>query len=110
MERSNVSRRTLLKNGGAALAGLSLQVAGPAHAFSPDDNRERQTGSETTARSVADLGQPATWSSRGATNRRFPTRTLPEPAGWESATLVIRRNSLRRSYAYQQWPGRGSGT
>ena len=41
MERSNVSRRTLLKGGGAALAGLSLQVAGPAHAFSPDDNRER---------------------------------------------------------------------
>ena len=41
MERSNVSRRTLLKGGGAALAGLSLQLAGPAHAFSQDDNRER---------------------------------------------------------------------
>ena len=29
MERSNVSRRTLLKGGGAALAGLSLQLASP---------------------------------------------------------------------------------
>src|SRR3954471_19042012 len=35
-----MSRRTLLKGGGAAIAGLSaLQVAGPAHAFpgGPDD-------------------------------------------------------------------------
>jgi hypothetical protein len=36
-----VSRRTLLKGGGAALAGLTmLQVAGPAHAFPP----ARRTG------------------------------------------------------------------
>ena len=33
-EHREVSRRTLLKGGGAALAGLTvLQVAGPAHAF-----------------------------------------------------------------------------
>src|SRR3954465_5065849 len=34
MVEQEMSRRTLLKGGGAALAGLSaLQVAGPAHAF-----------------------------------------------------------------------------
>ncbi len=33
-EHQDVSRRTLLKGGGAALAGLTvLRVAGPAHAF-----------------------------------------------------------------------------
>ena len=34
MRHQDVSRRTLLKGGGAALAGLTvLRVAGPAHAF-----------------------------------------------------------------------------
>ena len=34
MEHQDVSRRTLLKGGAAALAGLTvLRVAGPAHAF-----------------------------------------------------------------------------
>src|SRR4051812_6841018 len=34
METRDISRRTLLKSGGAALAGLSvLQVAGPSQAF-----------------------------------------------------------------------------
>ena len=34
MEHQGVSRRTLLKGGGAALAGLTmLRVAGPTHAF-----------------------------------------------------------------------------
>ena len=34
MEHQDISRRTLLKGGGAALAGLTvLRVAGPAHAF-----------------------------------------------------------------------------
>jgi hypothetical protein len=34
MKHRDVSRRTLLKGGGAALAGLTvLRVAGPAHAF-----------------------------------------------------------------------------
>ena len=41
MEHRDVSRRTLLKGGGAALAGLSLQVAGPARAFQRDDDREQ---------------------------------------------------------------------
>jgi hypothetical protein len=40
MENRDVSRRTL-KGGGAALAGLSLQVAGPANAFQSDDDREQ---------------------------------------------------------------------
>ena len=42
MEHRDVSRRTLLKGGGAALAGLSLQVAGPARAF-PTGRRSRET-------------------------------------------------------------------
>ena len=41
MEHRDVSRRTLLKGGGAALAGLSLQAASPAHAFPQDDQREQ---------------------------------------------------------------------
>ena len=41
MERSNVSRRTLLKGGGAALAGLSLQVSRPgARIFTRRQSRE----------------------------------------------------------------------
>ncbi len=41
MEHRDVSRRTLLKGGSAALAGLSLQVAGPARGFQRDDDREQ---------------------------------------------------------------------
>jgi DMSO/TMAO reductase YedYZ molybdopterin-dependent catalytic subunit len=41
MKHGDVSRRTLLKGGGAALAGLSLQAASPAHAFPQDDQREQ---------------------------------------------------------------------
>ena len=41
MEHRDVSRRTLLKGGGAALAGLSLQVAGPGRAFAQDNDREK---------------------------------------------------------------------
>ena len=37
MGHRDVSRRTLLKGGGATLAGLSLPVADAAHAFSRDD-------------------------------------------------------------------------
>ena len=45
MEHRDVSRRTLLKGGGAALAGLSLQVAGPAHAFHSEARlRETRVG------------------------------------------------------------------
>jgi DMSO/TMAO reductase YedYZ molybdopterin-dependent catalytic subunit len=41
MEHRDVSRRSLLKGGSAALAGLSLQVAGPARAFQRDGDREQ---------------------------------------------------------------------
>ena len=41
MEQRDVSRRTLLKSGGAALTGLSLQVAAPAHAFPRESDQER---------------------------------------------------------------------
>jgi DMSO/TMAO reductase YedYZ molybdopterin-dependent catalytic subunit len=41
MEPRDVSRRTLLKSGGAALTGLSLQVAAPAHGFPRESGQER---------------------------------------------------------------------
>ena len=83
MEHRNVSRRTLLKGGGAALAGLSLQVAGPAHAFPREDrSREHTRGMTTSLTRRNRWDSPATWSSRGSTNRPgFPSRTLPE-ASW----------------------------
>ncbi len=41
MEPRDVSRRTLLKGGGAALTGLSLQVVAPAHALARESGQER---------------------------------------------------------------------
>ena len=82
MEHRDVSRRTLLKDGGAALAGLSLQVAGPAR-FPREDDREKNTrGMTTSLTRRSHWDSLATWSSRGSTNRPgLPTRTLPE-ASW----------------------------
>ena len=57
MEHREVSRRTLLKGGGATLAGLSLQVASPAHAFPRDDDRERHAWDDKPDASQS-LGQP----------------------------------------------------
>ena len=57
MEHREVSRRTLLKGGGATLAGLSLQVASPAHAFSRDDDQERHAWDDKPDASQS-LGQP----------------------------------------------------
>ncbi|MGH9311500.1 MAG: molybdopterin-dependent oxidoreductase [Vicinamibacterales bacterium] len=43
MKQQNVSRRTVLKGGGAALAGLTvLRVAGPPEAFPAQENQEEQ--------------------------------------------------------------------
>ena len=59
MEHRDVSRRTLLKGGGAALAGLSLQVAGPARAFQRDDDREQHAGADEHQPDPSQsLGQP----------------------------------------------------
>ena len=81
MEDRDVSRRTLLKGGGVALAGLSLQVAAPARAFPQDNDRQEQasgmTNTTLTRRNPWD--GPATWSSSGSTNGPGdPPRTLPE--------------------------------
>src|SRR5262245_49231214 len=47
MEDHNVSRRTLLKGGGAALAGLTvLRVAGPAHTFPGHSGHDDQPDPE----------------------------------------------------------------
>ena len=54
MEHPDVSRRTLLKGGGAALAGLTvLRVAGPAHAFPGRSDEEEDQSDLAHA-----LGQP----------------------------------------------------
>ena len=49
MSHRDVSRRTLLKGGGAALAGLSvLRVAGPAHAFPGHTGQQEHSRPGTT--------------------------------------------------------------
>ena len=58
MEHRDVSRRTLLKGGGAALAGLSLQVAGPARAFPRDDDQEKHAWDDDKPDPSQSLGQP----------------------------------------------------
>ena len=58
MEHRDVSRRRLLKGGGAALAGLSLQVASPAHAFQRDDDREQHSWDDDKPDPSQSLGQP----------------------------------------------------
>ena len=79
MEHRDVSRRRLLKGGGAALAGLSLQVAArptPSNATTIESNTRGMTTS-LTRRNHWD--SPATWSSRGSTSpRRFPPRSSAE--------------------------------
>ncbi len=56
MEHRDVSRRTLLKGAGAALAGLS--VAGPAHAFQRDDDRAQHVWDDDQPDPSQSLGQP----------------------------------------------------
>jgi DMSO/TMAO reductase YedYZ molybdopterin-dependent catalytic subunit len=59
MEHRDVSRRTLLKGGGAALAGLSLQVAAPARAFPQDlDRQEHAWDDEHHPDPSQSLGRP----------------------------------------------------
>ena len=57
MEHRDVSRRTLLKGGSAALAGLSLQVAGPAR-FPSEDDREKDAWDDDQPDPSQSLGQP----------------------------------------------------
>ena len=82
MEHRDVSRRTLLKGGGAVLAGLSLQAAGPAHAFRSEDDREKHAWDDDQPDPSQSLGQPGDvvlpWLDQPP---RFPSRTLPE-ASW----------------------------
>ena len=70
----DMSRRTLLKGGGAALAGLSaLQVAGPAHAFPGGPGEEV----------IPWLDQPPP----------SPVPGRPQPAGVGGARLLAARRS-----------------
>ena len=84
----DVSRRTLLKGGGAALAGLSLQAAGrrtPCHMTTEQEQHEKTGGTMTSLTRRNHWDSPAMWSSRGSTSpRRSP---FPDVAGsqlvWE---------------------------
>ena len=81
MEHRNVSRRTLLKGGGAALA--ALQVAGP-RTPSPASPIRRSTarGIKTSRTRRSRWDSPATSSSRGSTSPLpFRFRTVPG-ANW----------------------------
>ena len=57
MKHRDVSRRTLLKDGGAVLAGLSLQGAGPAR-FPREDDREKHAWDDEKPDPSQSLGQP----------------------------------------------------
>ena len=58
MGHRDVSRRTLLKGGGATLAGLSLPMAGAAHAFPRDNDREKHAWHDEQPDPSQSLGQP----------------------------------------------------
>ena len=58
MGHRDVSRRTLLKGGGATLAGLSLPMAEAAHAFQRDDDREKHAWHDGQPDPSQSLGQP----------------------------------------------------
>ena len=57
MKHRDVSRRTLLKDGGAVLAGLSLQGAGQAR-FPSEDDREKDAWDDDQPDPSQSLGQP----------------------------------------------------
>ena len=82
MEHRDVSRRTLLKGGGAALAGLSLQVAGPARAFQRDNDREKHAWDDDQPDPSQSLGRPGDVVLPWLDQRPGDSpRTLPE-ASW----------------------------
>jgi DMSO/TMAO reductase YedYZ molybdopterin-dependent catalytic subunit len=85
MSRQDVSRRTLLKNGGAALAGLTVvQMAGPAHAFPGQQETEPGRGDQSNAEPpfVDPGGEVIPWLDQP------PPNPVPEITGnllqWES--------------------------
>jgi DMSO/TMAO reductase YedYZ molybdopterin-dependent catalytic subunit len=85
MSRQDVSRRTLLKNGGAALAGLTVvQMAGPAHAFPGQRETEPARGDQSSAEPpfVDPGGEVIPWLDQP------PPNPVPEITGsllqWES--------------------------
>ena len=64
MSHQNVSRRTVLKGGGAALAGLTvLRVAGPAHAFPGQSAEQERMAWDDDQSDSAQTLRPA-WRSR----------------------------------------------
>jgi hypothetical protein len=70
MENYEVSRRTVLKGGGAALAGMTaLRVAGPAQAFPghPDEVLIPGTIRPRPSRSRPRASSPSNWNGSSST-------------------------------------------
>jgi DMSO/TMAO reductase YedYZ molybdopterin-dependent catalytic subunit len=108
MEHQGVSRRTVLKGGGAALAGLTvLRVAGPAHTFPGDSGEEvlpwlDQPTENPVPESVGNLLE---WEALDSwltpTDNFFFVNHYGQPGGLDAATwrvsiagLVARPQSL----------------
>ena len=112
MKHRDVSRRTLLKDGGAVLAGLSLQGAGQAR-FPREDDREKHAWDDEKPDPSQSLGQPGDvvlpWLDQRPGDP--PENIAGSQLVWEeldswlipSREIPLRR-SLRRAH---QWPGRG---
>ena len=92
MSNQDVSRRTLLKGGGAALAGLTvLRVAGPAHAFPGHTGQQERVPwdddqSDAAQAFVDPGGQVIPWLDQP------PPNPVPQITGnllqWEAARLL----------------------
>jgi DMSO/TMAO reductase YedYZ molybdopterin-dependent catalytic subunit len=118
MKQQNVSRRTMLKGGGAALAAMTvLKVAGPAHAFpessgqdeqvpwDDDDARSMEACAASGGRVIPWIDQPApnpipdnvgnllTWeeleSFRTPTDNFFFVNHYGQPDGLDEATWRV---------------------
>jgi DMSO/TMAO reductase YedYZ molybdopterin-dependent catalytic subunit len=125
MKQQNVSRRTMLKGGGAALAAMTvLKVAGPAHAFpgssnqdeqvawDDDDPRSLETCAAAGGQVIPWLDQPApnpipanvgnllTWekldSFRTAADNFFFVNHYGQPEGLDEATWRVGIGGLVR--------------
>ena len=110
MSNQDVSRRTLLKGGGAALMGLTvLRVAGPAHAF-PGDIRHRERvpwdddPSDAGQTFVPPAGQVIPWLDQP------PANPVPEITGnllqWEALDSFL---TPAKDFFYVQHYGQPDG-
>ena len=103
MEHQDISRRTLLKDGGAALAGLTvLRVAGPAQAFGQDRRGGRPLAGP--ARAEPHPGERRRPAEVGGPRLLADTRTTSS----SSTTTVNQTALMRQRGGRHRGPGRPS--